>query len=135
MVAVAEGVHRPRQIAVTVAVTLLLYAIAHAYSEVLGGPGGRAPSWGAFAHELASEGPMMTACVVPLVVMAILSLLGAGLDLAVEVALLSAVATLFVWGLVAARKVHRGTVPQLFSAAAFGLVGLAIVGLRVATGH
>ncbi|HSR22110.1 MAG TPA: hypothetical protein VLW53_01055, partial [Candidatus Eisenbacteria bacterium] len=135
MVGVAEGVHHPRQIAVTVAVTLVLYAIAHAYSNVLGSPGGRAPSWGAFARELASEGPMLTACLLPLVVMAVLSLLGAGLDLAVEVALLSAVVTLFAWGLVAARRAHSGAVPQLLSAAAFGLVGLGIVGLRVATGH
>lgn len=135
MVGVAEGVHDLWRIAATVVVTLAVYALAHAYCKVLGGPGDDPPSWAAFARELGAESPMLTACVLPLVVLVAVSLLGVGLDVDVVAALLSAVAMLFVWGLVAARRVRRGRLPQLLSAAAFGLLGLAIVALRTATAH
>jgi hypothetical protein len=135
VVGVAEGVHHLRQIVVTVAATLALYAVAHAYSKVLGTSGRRIPSWSAFAHEFAVESPMLTACVLPLAAMVIAYLLGASLDLAADVALWSAVVMLFVWGLVAARKVHGDIALQLVSAAAYGFVGLGLVVLRAATGH
>ena len=135
MVGAAEGVHDLWEIAATVLVTLTVYTVAHAYAEVLGAPDGRVPSWAAVVHELAVESTMLTACVLPLAVMVGASLLGASLDEAVTAGACSAVAMLFVWGPVAARKVHAGAITQLVSAVAFGLLGLAIVALKVTTSH
>jgi hypothetical protein len=135
IVAAAEGVHDLVEIVGTVATTLGLYAVAHTYSRVLGGPEGGTPSWRVFVQEFATESAMLTACVVPLAVIVVASVLGAGLDLATSLAVWSAVAMLFLWGLVAARKAHRHVGLQFLSAAALGLVGVAIVFLRVLTGH
>jgi positive regulator of sigma E activity len=133
IVGVTEGVHELWRIAITVVGTLALYSIAHAYARVLGGP--VAPSLRTFGRELAVESPMLSACVLPLLVMVVASLLGADLELAGAIALWSAAAMLFIWGFLAAQKASPGVVPQLVSGATFGLVGLGIVALRVVTSH
>jgi len=135
IVAAAEGVRHLWQIAATVAVTLLLYCIAHAYSRVLASSEGRVPSASAFAHELAVESTLLTACVLPLAVMVGAGLLGADDELAISIAVWLAVAMLFAWGLAAGRRVRSGAGVQLLSAAALGLIGVAIVALRILTGH
>ncbi|HXM56494.1 MAG TPA: hypothetical protein VOB72_13955 [Candidatus Dormibacteraeota bacterium] len=134
MVGVAEGVHDLGPIVATVVVTLVVYALAHAYCKVLGGPAD-VPSWGAFARELGAESPMLSACVLPLLVLVAFSLLGSSLNVAVMAALLSAVGMLFLWGIVAARRARQGALPQLLSATVLGLLGLAIVVLRTTTAH
>lgn len=135
IVAAAEGVHHLGEIVATVATTLGLYALAHAYSRVVGSPVSGTPSWRAFLQEFAAESALLTACVLPLATMVIASLLGASLDLATSIAVWSAVAMLFIWGLVAARKAHRHIGLQFLSAVTLGLVGMAIVVLRVVTSH
>jgi hypothetical protein len=133
--AVSHGVGRLVEVDIVVAVTLGLYAVAHAYCHVLGGEEGGHPSVRAFSHELVEESTMATACVLPLLVMVVAGVLGAGIATAVWWGLWVAVAMLFFWGFVAARKVHTSVQAQALSAAGFGLVGVTIVALRVATSH
>jgi hypothetical protein len=133
--ALTHGVDRLLEVDIVVAVTLALYAVAHAYCHVLGGREGAHPSVRAFGRELVEESTMATACVLPLLVMVVAGLLGAGVATAVWWGLWMAVAMLFFWGFVAARKVQAGRSAQILSAAGFGLVGFTIVALRVATSH
>src|SRR5579859_1701414 len=66
ILAAAEGTHDVAEIALTVVATLLLYWVAHAYAEVLGGAHSDVPFWLATRDELAAESSMMSACVLPL---------------------------------------------------------------------
>jgi hypothetical protein len=130
MVGAAEGSHDEGEIAATVAVTLLVYWIAHAYAVVLGGAHGASLSWKAAGRELAAESPMLAACFLPLAALIVASALGASFSLATSIAVWFAVALLFVWGLQAARRVHASLLPRVVSAGVFGLLGLGIVALR-----
>ena len=130
-----HGISRLWQIDIVVAVTLGLYALAHAYCHVLGSGEGRDPSMRAFGRELLAESTMATACVVPLVVMALAGVLGAEVATAASWGLWVAAAMLFFWGFVAGRRVHTSVVAQVLTAAGFGMAGVIIVVLRVATSH
>ncbi len=130
MIGSAESSHNELEIAVTVSVTLLIYWISHAYAAVLGGLGGSHPSWRAARRELAAESPMLIGCILPLVVLVVASSVGAGFNLSTSIAAWFTVALLFVWGYLAARRIHDEVGAQLATAAVFGLLGLGIVFLR-----
>ena len=135
MIGAAEASHNEFEIAITVAVTILIYWVSHAYAAVLGGARGSLPSWKAARDELGAESPMVIACFLPLAALIITSSLGAGFSLSASIAAWFTVALLFVWGYLAARRVHDKVGAQVASAAVFGLLGLGIVALKAAFVH
>lgn len=81
------------------------------------------------------EAPMLTAAILPAVVLTILPLAGATTDQAVAVALIVSMAQLFVWGLVVGRAAHSSWWLAVGVATVDLLLGLAIVALKVLVLH
>ena len=135
MIAAAEGSHDEREIAATVLVTLIVYWIAHAYAVALGSAHGATPFWAVAGHQLATESPMVLACILPLAALLLASALGASFNLSTTIAVWFGVALLFFWGVQASRRLQLTLVPRLVSAAVFGLLGLGIIVLRVLFVH
>lgn len=131
----SEGPTSVGQIALATAVTLTLYWVAHAYAGVVASAHGQRRLWATAVSELAAESAMVTACFLPLAIMVVASLLGAGLDLATSIAVWFAAGLLLIWGFLAARRAKRGAGQQLLSGAVFGVLGLVIVGLKFALHH
>lgn len=123
------------QIVLAVTLTLTLYWIAHAYAGVVASAHGQRHLWTTAVRELAAESAMLTACLLPLAIMVVASLLGAGLELATSIAVWFAAGLLLIWGFLAARRAKRRAGQQFLSGAVFGLLGMVIVGLKSASHH
>lgn len=135
MIGAAEASHNEGEIAATVVVTLVIYWIAHSYAAVLGGAHSASPSWRAAVRELVEESTIVVACVLPLAALILASWLGAGFGLSVSIASWFTMGLLFIWGYLAARRLHAKVGAQVVSALVFGLLGLGIVALRAAFIH
>ncbi len=135
MIAAAEGSHDEREIAATVLVTLVVYWLAHSYAVALGSAHGATPVWTVAVHQLAAESPIVLACILPLAALLLASAFGASFAVSTTIAVWVGVALMFFWGLQASRRLHLTLVARLVSAAAFGLLGLGIIVLRVLFVH
>jgi hypothetical protein len=125
------------EIAVVVLVTLVVYWFAHGYSEMLGARAQRTSTDGRphavrdLLRALREEWPIVGGSLALLVVLLVAALLGADVNLAVDVALWFAVAELLLWGLLAARAAHiRGWSMVLYGAGT-ALLGVVITGLKI----
>jgi hypothetical protein len=135
IVAASEGAQSAVEVAATVVVTLLLYWVAHSYAEVLGNAQAVAPSWKVAGRELALESRMVAACVLPLCVLLLTSLLGAGFELATTISLLATVGLLFIWGMLAARRAELSRAWAVASGGVYTVLGVAIVALKLVLVH
>jgi hypothetical protein len=81
------------------------------------------------------ESPMLTAAVIPALLLASAELGLVTVDQALNLALLAAVVQLFVWGLAVGRAMRRGWLPALLVALVDLGLGLLIVVLKVAVLH
>jgi hypothetical protein len=135
IVAASEGAQDVVEVGITVAVTLALYWIAHAYAEVLGNAEAVPPSWKVATRELAVESPMAAACVIPLLVLIGADILGASFELAVTIALCATVGLLLLWGTLAARRARLSRAWALISGLVYTLIGAAIVILKLVLLH
>jgi hypothetical protein len=137
IVGASEGAHAQdvREVSLSVVVTLVVYWIAHAYAEVMGNAHDVRPSWKVAARELASESPMVGACVVPLAVLIIADLLGTGFELSITIGLCATVGLLFIWGILAARRAKLSRGWALGSGVLYTALGVAIVLLKVLVIH
>ena len=135
IVGAAEGAHDVVDIAVAVVVTLILYWIAHSYAEVLGNADRVAPSWKIATRELGRESRMVGACVLPLAILIVADLLGAGFELSVTIALCATVALLLAWGVGAARRAEVSRAWAVTSGVLYTLLGVAIVVLELGLAH
>lgn len=81
------------------------------------------------------EAPMLTASILPALVLLLLPALGATTDQAVAVALALSIAQLFVWGMVVGRAAHSSWWLAIGVATVDLLLGLAIVTLKVVVLH
>jgi hypothetical protein len=123
----------------TVLATLLVYWLAHVYSDLLArhaaGSDSAAdedepsrPTWRALVESLAEEWGIVAGGLGLVVVLVVVDLAGGGPQLAVNLALLCAVVELVGWGVLAARRAHLRAgwvvVYALVSAALGILVGL-----------
>jgi hypothetical protein len=135
MVAASEGTHDVLEVAVTVIVTLFLYWIARAYAEVLGRSQVRALSWTETRRELFAEWRMLAACVVPLAVLLVVTMLGASFAVATTAGAWSTSGLLFLWGLLAAQRAEVSTGLAVLSGLVYTAVGVAIVVLKLALVH
>lgn len=81
------------------------------------------------------EAPMLSAAIIPAVVLTFLPVLGTTTDQAVAAALIVSMAQLFVWGLVVGRAAHSSWWLAVGVATIDLLLGLAIVALKVVVLH
>jgi hypothetical protein len=119
--------------AVAVPATLLVYWIAFSYAHFLGeGIAGGSPSWlRGLRHSLAEEFSIVENALLPLVVLLVLAAAGVPIDTSVWLALGSAVALMFGWGLLAAgRNGHSGRASVGIGLTS-ALVGAVIIVLKV----
>jgi hypothetical protein len=124
----------PDAIALTVVVSVIVFWLAHVWSEIAGRRvrGRLAPGEG-FAIARA-ETPMLTAAVAPALVLAFGPLLVTS-DQAIAVALFVCIAELFVWGLIVGRAAHSSPFLTLRVAIVDSLLGLVIVAMKVLVIH
>ena len=122
----------PLEVAGALVLTSIVFWLAHVYSQLLAASaGGERVSGAQAAETLVEEWPMVRAAVAPLIVLVLGALGVMHGDTAISLALGTSVASLFVWGLVAARRQGRSRLAQLAIAAANCGFGLLIVGLKL----
>jgi len=122
---------------VTVFVTLVVYWLAEQYAELLGEHthAGQLPSIGQVTSSLAATWPMVTASFVPLVSLLVVRVLGASASEAASVALAVTVVLLIIHGYIAGRAARLGGLGLVIVSAAAGLLGVAMVVLKVVLRH
>jgi hypothetical protein len=122
---------------VTVLVTLVVYWLAEQYAELLGEhtEAGHLPRLGQVAFSLATTWPMVTASFGPLVSLLVARLLGASAHEAANVALAVTVILLVCHGYSAGRAAHLGGCRLAVVSAIAGLLGVAMVILKVVLQH
>jgi hypothetical protein len=125
----------PQFVALTLVIGVGVFWLTEVWSELinhrLGGPITRAQA----VRIARDESPMLTAAVIPALLLASAELGLATVDQALNLALLVAVVQLFVWGLAVGRAMRRGWLPALLVALVDLGLGLLIVVLKVAVLH
>lgn len=132
--AVMAASHESSAGAVTVAVlvTLVIYWGAERYARLVAGRihDGRRPTWQEIRHQLTTGWEMVSASVLPLVVMTAVYQLGAGLDTAILAALGCSTVLLCLAGWQMGRHGQLSTFERVASAAVAGAFGLFMVALK-----
>jgi hypothetical protein len=116
-----------------VLVTLTVYWIAHEYADLLGSQiaGGQMPGWREIRDALTASWTMVSASYVPLLVLIAATLAGAAATDAASAGLAVAAIELVLYALAAGRAASLGRRPQILIAASAGLLGVAMIGLKV----
>lgn len=86
-------------------------------------------------HQLRRHAPMLAALVFPLLMISLAALNLIGLDDAINVSILSALALLVGWSIGSARSLGATKLPTFILVAVELSIGLAVVGLKLVTGH
>jgi len=130
-----HGSVQPDAIAATVGASVLIFWLAHAWAEIVNRRvHGRITA--AEAREIAlDEASMLSALVVPGIVLVGAPRLGLTIDATVGAALAASIGQLFLWGLIVGRVAHRGWVLPLVIATVDSLLGLAIIAMKLAILH
>ena len=127
----------PWLIAITVALTNVVFWVAHVHATLIADwshEGGR-PGWSQARQRMKHEFPLFAACVPTLVVLALAGLGFYGVSLAVWLSLIIGIVLLAGWGLAIARIAQLGAVGAVFVAGINVALGLAIVLLKVIVSH
>jgi hypothetical protein len=127
----------PWLIAITVALTNVVFWVAHVHATLIADwshEGGR-PGWTQARQRMKHEFPLFAACVPTLVVLVLAGLGFYGVSLAVWLALIIGIVLLAGWGLAIARIARLGVVGGVFVAGINVALGLAIVLLKVIVSH
>jgi hypothetical protein len=121
----------------TVLVTLVVYWVAEQYAELLGehAHAGRLPSMSVVRSSLAAAWPMVTASFIPLLSLATARLFGASAPGAADVALAVTLAMLLTHGHAAGRAAGLHGARLILVTATAGLLGIAMVVLKVVLQH
>jgi hypothetical protein len=130
-----RGTPSPDGIALSIVITLGVFWLAHVWAEVVNL---RVQSRfsGSTAFILARyEASMLLAVILPALALALGPRLGMAINTAVAAALVICIGQLFVWGLVVGRAAHRGWLLPIAVAIVDSLLGILIVGLKVAVLH
>jgi hypothetical protein len=129
----AAGEHgSARDVAITVFITVLVYWAAESYADVLGEQIAeeRRASW-ARARELLRQGwPLVEASYVPLIVLVIAWLLGAGTTLAINAGLVANALLLVALGWIAAAQADRSLPRRIAAAATAGAFGMIMIAIK-----
>jgi hypothetical protein len=125
----------PFGISLTLITSVLVFWLAHSWAEIVDhrikGPigirGAAGIAW--------SESSMLTAAIIPAIILTLPRLTGFDLDTAIGLALLVSLVELFLWGLAVGRTAH-GTWPLALGVAVVDCaLGLLVVGLKIAVIH
>jgi hypothetical protein len=116
-----------------VLITLTVYWIAHEYADLLGShiAGGQMPGWREIRDALTASWTMVSASYVPLLVLVAATVAGAAATDAASAGLAAAAIELVLYALAAGRAASLGRSPQILIAASAGVLGLAMIGLKV----
>lgn len=116
------------------AVTLAVFWIAHAYTDVLGAGAktGSPLTLAGCRHALRVQWPIVEAGIPPAVALVLAVSAGASVDAAVLAALAVSTVDLLGWGALAARRMGLAARQAVPYTAVAGLLGLGIVALKVA---
>lgn len=120
------------ELVLIVVATLLIYWIAHGYSDVVGEGlhrGGHLDGGGVW-RAIRREWPMLAACLPPLIVLVVAVALGASADLARYLALALITLSLIGYGTRAARQAGFSIPLQIVTAAVHAALGVGIIGLK-----
>lgn len=123
-------------IAVTVALTNVVFWVAHVHASLISEwtHDGR-PGWREARHRFGTELPLLMACA-PTIVVLLLACIGLyGVGMAVTLSLFIGVALLGAWGVTIARSAKLGPFSAAFVAGINIALGLAIVLLKVIVSH
>lgn len=118
--------------AASLTATLLVFWLAHAYTDTLGSMIGRPDDPPTLVHALRAEWPIAESAALPLVALAVCAAAGARPATAGLVALLVAVAELAGWAVLAARRARLRGVRRVLYCAVVTVLGLALIGLKYA---
>jgi hypothetical protein len=118
---------------VAVPATLLVYWVAFSYAHFLGeGISGGSPSWlRGLRHSLAEEFSIVENALGPLVVLVLLAIAGVPLDTAIWIALATAVALMFGWGLLAAGRSGHSARASIGIGLTSALVGALVIAMKI----
>jgi hypothetical protein len=121
------------QAAASVAVTIVLLWVSHAYSYAVADRMATGKGWSSRTAVEAGvhEWPLIRGSLVPLVVLLLAGAAGASTTTALYVAMMSAVALLVLFELVAGLRSHLPTAALLVQTAIGGVLGIGIVVLKV----
>jgi hypothetical protein len=122
-------------IALSLAISVVVFWLAHVWSRIVNlrvrGP----ISLRDARHIAWEEVPMLAAAIPPALVLVLARLPGTSTDVVIAAALVVCIAELFVWGLVVGRAAHSSWWLAIRVAIVDSLLGIAIVGLKVAVIH
>jgi hypothetical protein len=122
----------PGQIAAAVFATTLVFWLAHGYAEAVarGASPDSAGPVATFVAGMKREWPLMAGAMIPAVPLLLAPLGLLSDDAAEDLALITGIGVLTVWGSAATWRRRRGIVAVALSAAASAFFGLVIVGLK-----
>jgi hypothetical protein len=127
----AAGEAEALPIALGVFFTLLVYWLAERWSQLLGEHlSGEPFDWAHARHVFVRGWPLVQASYGPMLVLLIARLLGASVQLAINLALLWTIATLIVLGALAGSRSRLPTLGVIGSAVFNGLLGLLLIFLK-----
>ena len=122
-------------IALTVFISVAIFWLAHVWSEIVNRRVHGTISIAEMREVAVHEASMLTALVVPVLVLAVGPRVGVALETAIGAALAVCIIQLFLWGLVVGRAAHRGWFLPLLVAVVDSLLGLVLVAMKVAVIH
>jgi hypothetical protein len=130
-----QGDAVPGRIALSLVTSVAVFWLAHAWSQIVDrrvqGPIGLRTAAGVAS----SEASMLSAAIVPGLILALHSLAGLDVDTAIGIALMASLAQLFLWGLAVGRAAHA-TWPMALGVAVIDLaLGILVVVLKVVVVH
>lgn len=128
----ASHAEKAYQVIVAVLVTLVIYWGAERYARIVAERihEGHRPKWTTVRHQLTHGWEMVTASTLPLVVLAVLSVLGAALSTAILSALACSTILLCVAGWAVGRDGRLTTRERMVSSAIAGMFGLLFIVLK-----
>jgi hypothetical protein len=122
-------------IAITVLVSVLVFWLAHVWSEIVNRRVHGQITLAEARGIAATESSMLWSLIVPAIALAIGPRLGMSVDNTIELALVICIGQLFLWGVIVGRAAHRGWVLPLVVALVDSLLGIVLVALKVAVLH
>ena len=122
-------------VAASLLISVVVFWLTHVWSGLvnrrLRGPTTRAD----VTHQMRLESPMLASLILPTAVLLVGQVLGVDAALLIDLALVTSIAQLFVWGLAVGRTVHTSWALAIRVATIDCLLGIAIVVLKVFVLH
>jgi hypothetical protein len=130
-----QGDPSPGRIALSLVTSVAVFWLAHAWSQIVDRRVQGPIDARAAAGIAADEASMLSAAVVPGLILALYPLVGLDVDTAIGLALLASLVQVFLWGLAVGRAAHA-TWPMALGVAVIDLaLGILVVVLKVVVVH